>query len=93
MLKNDWPIEGGEDLVLTLNWLGTEGPVQANTDGIRGGVLIGFDAACSASVDTGALDELNIGGAYLPQLPALSPGKPGRMTSIRQHRKIRTLTD
>jgi hypothetical protein len=36
-------LEGGEDLVRALNWLGTEGPVQANTDGIRGGVLIGFD--------------------------------------------------
>jgi hypothetical protein len=90
MLKDAWAIEGGEDLLRTLNWLGAEGhrrsnsmkirsysllrrpavaarreelrdlgqedpqgleelgrldAVQANTDGIRSGVLIGFDAA------------------------------------------------
>jgi hypothetical protein len=90
MLKDAWAIEGGEDLVRTLNWLGMEGhrrshnlkirrysllrrpavaarreelrdvgqedpegleelgrldAVQADADGIRGGILIGFDAA------------------------------------------------
>ncbi len=95
MLKRDWSIEGDEDLVRTLNWLGTEGhrrphglklrrysllrrpavaarreelreagqedqealaelwrldAVQANTDNIRGGLLIGFDAARAVMV-------------------------------------------